>query len=562
YFHKEGIAATRAEILAVCSAYGYHPLSLSLLVGLINEDHEKRGDIAAVKNLEIFEDVKARRHHVLERAYGSLAPERRDLLSRISCFRGSMEYAVLKKVFPSPDLDKALLDLRKRGLLQYAGETQRYDMHPIVRHYAYDHFTDEKRRKEAHIELAMHFIDAMPVTNKNVKTLEDLAPVIELYHHMVRAGNLDEAIKLFRDRLASQLLYQFGAYQLRIELLRALFLDGEDKPPRLKDEAWQGWTLNGLANSYSLSGQPRRAVPPYTSAIALAEKVGNKTNLAVGLGAISEMVLFPTGALSTAEHNLRRQIDLCVEIDDKLDESNGHHQLSRVLVYCGNWKKSEQEQDIAQQMFEKENHVQGQGVVWSYSALRFLLMAREAVVSGQSSIVHCQSSIQCAQRALELAEGGDPNIGGAVVPRDLVGSHWLLGSACRMNGDLTLAEENLSKVLNLCRQINMVDHEADILLDIARLRYAQNDFKDAQEKASEALTITERSGYVLQGADVNLFLAELALTLPSPEGRGESARETAKKYAEEAKRLATCEGAEYKYKVAYEEAERFLEDLK
>ncbi len=236
YFHNEGITATRAEIIAVCSAYGYHPLSLSLLVGLINEDHEHRGDIAAVKNLEIFENVRARRHHVLERAYESLAPERRDLLSKISCFRGSMEYAVLKKVFPSPDLDKALLDLRKRGLLQYAGETQRYDMHPIVRHYAYDHFTDEKRRKEAHVELAMHFIDAMPVTNKNVKTLEDLAPVIELYHHMVRAGNLDEAWKLFRDRLHKAIYYQFGAYQLRIELLRALFLDGEDKPPRLKDE--------------------------------------------------------------------------------------------------------------------------------------------------------------------------------------------------------------------------------------------------------------------------------------------------------------------------------------
>ncbi|MBK8782918.1 MAG: hypothetical protein IPO22_14180 [Anaerolineales bacterium] len=42
YFHNEGIKATRAEILAVCSAYGYHPLSLSLLVGLINEDHESR----------------------------------------------------------------------------------------------------------------------------------------------------------------------------------------------------------------------------------------------------------------------------------------------------------------------------------------------------------------------------------------------------------------------------------------------------------------------------------------------------------------------------------------
>ncbi len=96
-------------------------------------------------------------------------------------------------------------------------------------------------------------------------------------------------------------------------------------------------------------------------------------------------------------------------------------------------------------------------------------------------------------------------------PRDYVRAYWLLGAAYRANNELTLAEENLSKALNLCRQINLVDTEADILLDLARLRYAQGDFKDAQEKASEALVITERSGYVLQGADVNLFLATLSL---------------------------------------------------
>ncbi len=318
YFHNEGVKATRAEVIEACAAYGYHPLSLSLLVGLINADHERRGDIAAVKNLEIFEDVKARRHHVLERAYGSLAPERRDLLSKMSCFRGSMEYAVLKKVFPSPDLDKALLDLRQRGLLQYADATQRYDMHPIVRHYAYDHFTDEKRRKEAHVQLAEHFIEAMPVTNKNVKTLEDLAPVIELYHHMVRAGNLDEAVKLFGERLVpNPLYYQFGAYQLEIELLRALFLDGEDKPPRLKDEGWQAWTLNALANTYSLSGQPRRAVPLFEIHNVIREKAGDKKNLAGGLRNVASMAQIYIGALRAAERNLRRQIDLCREIENE-----------------------------------------------------------------------------------------------------------------------------------------------------------------------------------------------------------------------------------------------------
>ena len=96
-----------------------------------------------------------------------------------------------------------------------------------------------------------------------------------------------------------------------------------------------------------------------------------------------------------------------------------------------------------------------------------------------------------------------------------------------------------------------------------RLRYAshksggtsQDDLKEALEKASEALVITERSGYVLQGADVNLFLAQYAL-------EQEKDKVKAKEYAESALKLAYCDGPPYYYKVAYEEAVKMLERLK
>jgi tetratricopeptide (TPR) repeat protein len=549
YFHNEGIKATRAEVIEVCSVYGYHPLSLSLLVGLINENHEQRGDIAAVKNLEIFEDVRARRHHVLERAYESLAPERRDLLSKISCFRGSMEYAVLKKVFPSPDLDKALLDLRKRGLLQYAGETQRYDMHPIVRHYAYDHFTDEKQRKEAHVQLAMHFVDVMPVTNTKVKTLEDLAPVIELYHHMIRAGNLDKARRMYYERIQKVLYFQFGAYQLQIELLRALFPDGEDKPPRLKSESTQVGTLNEFSLAYAISGQPHRAIPIMEMANVIDEKRGETKGFAIGLGNVAIQQWF-IGALSAAERNLRQYVKLSQDLDIEMENGDSHYELARVLIYIGSWKEAEEELLIGIELKQKEKNLQNECVAWAYRAQQFLLMARS---NPQSQIENLKSSIKYAQHALELADEDTKQR--YIHPRDYVRAYWLLGAAYRANNDLTLAEENLSKALNLCRQINLVDHEADILLDIARLRYAQGDFKDAQEKASEALTITERSGYVLTGAHVNLFLAQYAL-------EQEKDKVKAKEYAETALKLATCDGPPYYYKVVYEEAERFLEKLK
>ena len=103
----------------------------------------------------------------------------------------------------------------------------------------------------------------------------------------------------------------------------------------------------------------------------------------------------------------------------------------------------------------------------------------------------------------------------------------------------------------------MVEHEADILLELAKLRYAQEKPEEAKTLAEEALLITERSGYVLQGADVHLFLAQFALE----QEKDERSRQRSG-LAEKAKELATCDGPPYYYKVAYEEAERMLEKLK
>ena len=46
----------------------------------------------------------------------------------------------------------------------------------------------------------------------------------------------------------------------------------------------QAWILNALANAYSLSGQPHRAVPVFQNAILFAKKRDNLTNLAIALG--------------------------------------------------------------------------------------------------------------------------------------------------------------------------------------------------------------------------------------------------------------------------------------
>ena len=564
FFRAQGIRGSRVEIEAACSPYGYHPLSLRLLAGMIVQDLQQPGDIAVAQRIDVMGDLIQRQHHILEVAYNSLTPARQKLLSRIACFRSAVSYAALQVLSEAPThpstpplrgsaqgaaFDADLHDLLSRGLLHRDEKTNRFDLHPIVRRYAYDRLTASDRTA-AHSQLRDYFA-AVP-TPDNVQTLDDLIPVIELYHHTVRAGQYDEAIALFHDRLATPLYFQFGAYQLHIELLRALFPDGEDHPPRLKKDSDQAWTLNALATSYGLSGQPRRAIPLFEQQNALQEKRGSKKNLAIGLEnlAIQQMSI---GAFKAAEANLRRSIDLCREIENEFWEAIGHQELGRLLAYRGAWQQSEEELATALTMLEKQLPVQMQGVTWACRALHRLLMARTSPSprSGERAGVRGEA-LSAARRALEFADEDArrryPH------PRDYVDAHWLLGATYRLNGNLNDAERHLSEALTRCWNINMVDHEADILLDLARLRADQNDREEALRLAEEALLITERNEYVLQGADVHLFLAQMALTDNNKTG--------ALLHAREARRLATCDGPpDYTYKVAYDEAGLLLKEF-
>jgi tetratricopeptide (TPR) repeat protein len=416
-----------------------------------------------------------------------------------------------------------------------------FDLHPIVRRYAYGRMTGADRTT-AHGQLRDYFA-AVPASEK-VTTLDDLTPVIELYHHMVRSGQYDEAEVLFYERITNATYYQLAAYQLRIELLRALFPQGEDQPPQLKNESAQASALNALANSYSLSGQPRSAVPLFEQGNSLREKAGDKKNLAVGLGnlAIQQISI---GALEAAEGNLRRSIALCQEIEYEFQEASGHAELGRLLAYRGAWVEAERELATALELFKKGNSIQSQGIIWAFRSLAALLQVRAG--EGQAAEV----AVAAAGRSLELADEFART--DYPVERDYVRAHWLLGAAHRVNGNLAQSDTHLSDALTRCRTINAVDAEADILLDLARLRADQGQPAEALSLAQAALAITDRSGYVLQGADVNLFLAQQTLA------QGNQAQ--ALTHAQIARQLATCDGGDYVYRVAYDEAGALLAQL-
>lgn len=612
FFIKQGIKGTRAEIQAVCADYGFHPLTLRLLAGTLARDPRYHADIRYAPRVNPLEHEKERK--ILDLAYNSLPPHEQKLISQLAAFRSPLQWETIAAIFatppqPSPagegvegvtedELAAAITDLRERGLYLHDAATDTYDLHPIVRRYCYDRLSD---RAATHARLATYFEKIEPP--RKIQTLGDLQPTIELYHHTVRAGRYDEAFTLFRDRIDTPTYYQLGAYQLQIELLRALFPDGEDKPPRLKDESAQAWTLNELANSYSLAGQPRRAVPLFLASNDIDERRGNKKGVAIGLGNVATQQLI-IGELKAAEQNLRRRIEICREIEDEFNEAVGHQELGRVLAYRGQFAEAERELAISTAYWQRTNDAQGLSLDSAYRALRALLM-------GDAS-----AALAAARQAREFAEEDART--SYPVERDFIRAEWLIGAALvaeylsprpspirRGEGGEVEAERHLQEALSRDRAIGMVDIEAAILLEWARLRLAQAQTEDRgrttddatssvsgqpsavalmQESfdyARQALAIAERCEYRLDQADIHNFLAEWWMAEADRRSRTEDRRQEsigqrssvigqpsvaealakAKEHAERAKERAWCDGAPYHYKVAYERAEMLLKKI-
>jgi tetratricopeptide (TPR) repeat protein len=528
FFHRQGVkGGTRAEIETACESVGYHPLYLRLLSGMIVCDPKNPGDIRDWMKYDLIPELKGKEgHNILEFAYNSLYKKKQEFISKLSAFRNPMDWdaiVIFNEFGGEGKLNKVLIELVDRGLLLRDKKSSRFDLHPLVKKYCYDRLM---YREGVHAELIDYFA-VIPEPEK-IESVDDLAFVIELYHHTVRAGRYEEAWKLFKNRLHLRLYHRFGAYQTIIELLHALFPEGENKLPRLKNKSTQAWTLIVFANSYSLSGQSRMAVSLYEMNNKLCEN-GDRLTLAIGLGALALMALNPNGELDAAESNHRRRIEICREIKNENQEAVGHNDLGMLLIHRGRFKESEKELELAIKITKKFDEKQGEGLSWAYRTHLSLLMSR------------AEEALENARKARELADYHKGEI-------DIIRAEWLLGAAHLMKRNLSEAEKHLNEALMRDRKINMVYHEPDILLELAKLRFNQNRKLEALKLTKEALQIADRCEYRLKQADIHNFLAEFYLDA------GDLVK--ARQHGESAKERAGCG-----YVPAMEKAEKLLKEI-
>ncbi len=369
--------------------------------------------------------------------------------------------------------------------------------------------------------------------------VEDFTLIIELCYHMIHAQQLENAFGIYYKHLASQLYHRLGAYQVVIELLQA-FISHNEESLSLLDSQKQSWLLDALAHAYSASGYPQRAVDLLRASIDIDRKLGDKKNLATALWnlAVQQQV---QGKLLEAEQSLLDCIAICKEISDTYNMAKTHQYFALQCAYQGKFQESSHHLDTAMAFFKELGSTAAESSIWAYRTLCQLLEGEIA------------SALKSAQHTRELAELWH-------YERDIIRAEWVLGLAWiysvpqepRRSGEmLQKAELYLSKALRHCRQINMVDYEADLLLAYARLHHRKGERPQAKSYGMEALAIADRSGFRVLRADIYNLLARLELENGS--------KEDATDYAQSAYHDASCDSSPYCYKSAVEEAEWLLD---
>jgi tetratricopeptide (TPR) repeat protein/transcriptional regulator with XRE-family HTH domain len=564
FLNSQGIHGTRTETEALCKMYGNHPLTLRLLSGLIVNDPASPGDVSVASDYDPLANLIQRKHHILSLAYNSLRQPLQQLLSQLAASRSKINFEMAKVINPfetEKELKRALQELVQRGLLFFNREQRSYDFHPIVRQYAYEQLI---QKENAHACLVEYFwskagrsltaevsepirkirafvIEPSPNSQHFEEHIENFTLIIELCYHMIHAKQLENAFGIYYKHLASQLYHRLGAYQVVIELLQAFISHNEESLPLL-DNQKQSWLLDALAHAYSASGYPQRAVDLLRASIDIDQKLGDKKNLATALWnlAVQQQVL---GKLLEAEQSLLDCIAICNEIDDSFNLAKTHQYLALQCAYQGKFQESSLHLDTAMSLFKELGLTASESSIWAYRTLCQLL---------EGEIV---SALKSAQRTRELAELWHHE-------RDIIRAEWVLGLAWiysapqepkRISEALQEAELHVSKALQRCRQINMVDYEADLLLAYARLYHLKGEKLRAKEYVTEALAIADRSGFRVLRADISNLLARLELENGN--------KEEARSYAQSAYHDASCDRPPYCYKSALAEAKRLLDTL-
>ena len=327
----------------------YQPLALGIAAGLIGDyvadtgnfdrwaDDPQGGEAAQLATL----NPAQRRTHILAAALNALEPNQRQVLNCMAALPAAASFEAIEALSPveGTDLVSVLQDLERRSLLQRDRRGNRYDLHPVIRGYAFDALSETERR-----DICNRITDYLRSKPRdrydNAKTLADLQQSIDIFRALVQANRLDDAASFYHGDFSDALAVSVGAHHEVLALLKPLFPDGfrnsRHGPTRSLD---RDYLLNDAGLALDQLGRSGEAEEALAASLRIDIDEGNGLEARTGLSNLGVCYAKTSPARSIAAHEL--SLELASAVRDQGHIARAHLFLMSAYAGAGLFKQAE-----------------------------------------------------------------------------------------------------------------------------------------------------------------------------------------------------------------------------
>lgn len=464
--------------------------------------------------------------HLLDDYDSVLADYEVAVMGAVSIFRASAPLEAVRQIYPAlskdgwpaaAKLDDIIARLLDRRLLQQAGVD--LGEHPLVCEHYRARLQGQRTEDDIgkiHAIAARYYIDRAGAPPA-LPTLADLGDWISAAYHCCRAGDHEQAFKIYHDKIEQgeelALSWKLNAYATVAAIVEQFFPNGDtNMTPCLPGARERHFLVNRLGVSRMDLGKLNEAASLYERAANIAEQAALRKERLHSLDNLVEVCSY-IGALLRGRRNAKEALEVARELDDKSE-------LSDTLAYHGWIAHLMGDTGLAADDFREA------------LALRAQVAPDEAYLTSMYGIWHADHLRQTGQfeQARSVLENVLDYANKEVMQDDISMVHRARGDIASALGENGAAQKEFDEAVRLAR--NMA--ETTVLLEalLARGRWAAaTGAPDAQADLSEALYYARGGGYQLYEADIRLGLAQLE------KNRGDRTR--AREHAMTANDLAT-----------------------
>ncbi len=274
-----GVQAAPDELVQAVKLAGGHPLALIFLADL---SHNQGYSVAALLKETAWSERIAERF--LDRIYRQLSPAAQTALCYFSIFEGPTNPANVAGMLahlspPATDWDEAAVhqqadQLAMRSLLDNRGGE--YQLHPIVREYAYHRLADARTYHHAAARYFQSRYPHDPTANPPLQ-LAEVQPLLDAFDHFCAAADYEAACAVFTMQLEHMsgeffnrtymLLNRWGEYARTAAMARRL----AEADATLLSDTSRCRAFNALSIAYRNLGEYQQAIDVAQQGLALAE---------------------------------------------------------------------------------------------------------------------------------------------------------------------------------------------------------------------------------------------------------------------------------------------------